>query len=124
MFGHVLRVTGTTVVTVVAFVTPVLATAAALPAPADTVIDGCTIVSNPTPTHFSNCPGADFGDSNLSGLNLSFANLSGSPFVQCQVMVGCSAAELANANLTQANLTNVSVADATVISHDPFPVTS
>lgn len=27
-------------------------------------------------------------------------------------------------NLTQANLTNISVADATVISHNPFPVTS
>ena len=55
----VLRVTGTVLVIAVAFVTPVLATATATPASADTVVNGCTIVANPTPTNFTNCPGAD-----------------------------------------------------------------
>jgi hypothetical protein len=46
MLGRLLRVTGTVLVIAVAFVTPVLATST--PASADTVVDGCTIVSNPT----------------------------------------------------------------------------
>jgi hypothetical protein len=66
----------------------------------------------------------DLSGANLSGLNLSFANFSGSTFAQCQLGVGCSAANLDDANLTQANLTGISVSDATVISHDPFPVTA
>ena len=41
------------------------------PAGADVVIDGCTIVANPTPTSHSKCPGAD-----LAGADLATANLS------------------------------------------------
>ena len=107
---------------VVAFVTPVLATASGTAASADTVIDGCTIVSNPTPTNFTNCPGANLAGANLSGVDLSFANLSGSVLAQCGV--SCSATNLTNANLRQATLTGISVADATVISRNPFPVTA
>ena len=88
MVGRLLRVSGSALVVAVAFVTPVLATASATPASADTVINGCTIVSNPTPTNFTNCPGADLSGADLSGANLSFANLS-------------------SANLADANLTNV-----------------
>ena len=88
MVGRLLRVSGSALVVAVAFVTPVLATASATPASADTVINGCTIVSNPTPTNFTNCPGADLSGADLSGANLSFANLS-------------------SANLSDANLTNV-----------------
>ena len=47
------------------------------PASADTVIDGCTIVSNPTATNFTNCPGVDLTGSDLSGVDLSYADLAG-----------------------------------------------
>jgi len=118
MFGRLLRVTGSVLVIAVAFVTPVLATATATPASADTVIDGCDIVSNPTPTNFTNCPGADFsGDSalgqveqvqgaNLSGLDLSFANLAGAVFAGCSAAAVCGAATLSGANLTDANVSS------------------
>src|SRR5438105_2472271 len=43
---------------------------------ADSVVDGCTIVSNPTATHFTSCPGANLAGANLSGLNLSYADLN------------------------------------------------
>ena len=55
-----------------------LAVCASAPASADTVIGTCTIVSNPTPTTFTNCPGANLtGPVNLTGFDLSYANLSG-----------------------------------------------
>jgi uncharacterized protein YjbI with pentapeptide repeats len=57
-------------------------------ASADVVIGSCTIVSNPTSTVFTNCPGANLSGADLSNLDLSYAKLSG-------------------ANLTGANLTNV-----------------
>ena len=69
--GRLLRVCSSALVIVVAFVTPVLATAT--PASADTVVNGCTIVSNPTSTNFTNCPGVDLAGANLSGVDLSFA---------------------------------------------------
>jgi uncharacterized protein YjbI with pentapeptide repeats len=76
------------------------------------VIDGCTIVSNPTPTHFTNCPGQDLAGGNLSGLDLSYANFGGARFADCsQGSVGslptCVAATLSDANLTDAILTNI-----------------
>ena len=77
MVGRLLRVTGTTLVIAVAFVTPVLVTATAAPAAADTVVDGCTIVSNPTSTNFTNCPGADLAGADLHSFNLSFAKFDG-----------------------------------------------
>ena len=40
------------------------------PAFADTVVDGCTIVANPTATHFTDCPGVDFSSADLSGVDL------------------------------------------------------
>lgn len=94
MVGRLTRLICTVLIVAVGLITPVLVTGAAPAASADTVVNGCTIVSNPTPTHFTNCPNADFGGSNLSGLNLSFANLSGSTSVQCEETVGCSAADL------------------------------
>jgi uncharacterized protein YjbI with pentapeptide repeats len=80
------------------------------------VIDGCTIVSNPTPTNFTNCPGVDFTGAdlnlaNLSGVDLSFANLAGAQFATCNTFqVSCAAANLAGANLTDANLSSASFA--------------
>jgi uncharacterized protein YjbI with pentapeptide repeats len=85
-----LRLSGTILVIAVAFVTPALATATATPASADTVVNGCTIVSNPTLTDFTNCPGADLTGANMSSLDLSFANLSGATFVTCIVVAPSS----------------------------------
>ena len=108
----------------------VLAAAAALalpvvvtstPASADTVVDGCTIVSNPTPTHFTDCPGAALEGASLSGLNLSYANLAGSGFVSCDSgpPPSCSGADLTDTDLMDANLTGVGVY-AEVIEHNPI----
>ncbi len=77
MVGRLLSVTGTTLLIAVGLVTPVLATTTATPAAADTVVDGCTIVSNPTSTNFTNCPGADLAGADLHSFNLSFANFAG-----------------------------------------------
>src|SRR5262249_35114810 len=103
LFGRLVRVTGAVLVIAVAFVTPVLATST--PASADTVVDGCTIVSNPTSTNFTNCPGADFTNANLAGVDLSFADLSGAQFAGCaDPSVVCVGSDLSGANLTDANL--------------------
>jgi Bacterial Ig domain/Pentapeptide repeats (8 copies)/HYR domain len=72
-------------------------------ASADTVIDGCTIVSNPTPTDFTDCPNMNFSGLNFSGFNLSYANLAGDTFAQCP-SGSCAAVDLSGANLTQADL--------------------
>jgi uncharacterized protein YjbI with pentapeptide repeats len=107
MAGRILRFTGTVLVIVVALVTPVLATWT--PASADAVVDGCTIVSNPSPTHFTNCPNSNLTGASLSGLNLSYANLAGATFVTCMngpppTAANCVITDLTNANLTQADL--------------------
>jgi uncharacterized protein YjbI with pentapeptide repeats len=101
MVGRLLRVSGSVLAIVIALVVPVLATAA--PAAADTVIDGCTIVSNPTPTDFTDCPNMNFSGLSFSGLNLSYANLAGDTFAQCP-SGSCTASDLSGANLTQADL--------------------
>jgi uncharacterized protein YjbI with pentapeptide repeats len=79
------------------------------PASADTVVAGCTIVSSPTPTHFTSCPGVNFSQVNLSGLNLSYANLAGAVFAACPQGASstCYGIDLANANLHSANVSNV-----------------
>jgi hypothetical protein len=69
-------VTGTVLAIAIGLVIPLLATTSA-PAAADTVIDGCTIVEFPTPTDFTNCPGADLAGADLAGVDLNFANLTG-----------------------------------------------
>ncbi len=94
------RVTGTALVIAVALVTPVLATATSTPASADTVVNGCTIVSNPTPTNFTNCPGANLAGTSLSGDDLSYANLSSATLDD---------ADLSNVNLSSANLTGAAL---------------
>ena len=103
MVGRILRVTGTALAMAVVLVAPVLATATATPAAADTVINGCTIVSNPTPTDFTDCPNVNFSGLNFSGFNLSYANLAGDTFAECP-SGSCAAVDLNGANLTQADL--------------------
>jgi hypothetical protein len=85
----------------------VLSTAA--PAFADTVINGCTVVSNPTPSNFTNCPNMSIAG--LAGLNLSYANFSGSTIV----------ADMTDANLTDANLSNIVVFAAVAVPNPAFP---
>ena len=77
MVGRLLQATGTALVIAVAAVTPILLTTTATPAFADTVVDGCTIVSNPTSTNFTDCPGADLAGVDLSSYDLSFADFAG-----------------------------------------------
>jgi uncharacterized protein YjbI with pentapeptide repeats len=111
MVGRLLSVTGTALLIAVGLVTPVLATATATPASAQTVIDGCTIVSNPTPTNFTNCSLMNLFDANFSGLNLSYANFAQSTFAYCAPNgPSCRAADFSGANLTDANLENISPA--------------
>jgi len=113
MVGHLLRVTGAALAIATALVTPVLATTTATPAAADTVIDGCTIVSNPTPTHFTNCPNANLSNGvNFSGIDLSFADFAGAQFISCMQgfpQASCTSADFVQANLTQANLSGASL---------------
>jgi uncharacterized protein YjbI with pentapeptide repeats len=73
------------------------------PASADTVVDGCTIVSNPTPTNFTNCPNANLAGADLASLNLSYANLAGAQFV-FPFLFPPESANLSFANLSYANL--------------------
>ncbi len=115
MFGRLLRVTGTVLVIAVAFVTPVLATST--PAAADTVVNGCTIVSNPTSTNFTSCPGAVLQSVDLSGVNLSFADLSGAN-LSLSTLNGAdfSNANLSSANLEGANLSNAILSSASLTS--------
>jgi uncharacterized protein YjbI with pentapeptide repeats len=111
MTGRLLGVTGAALVVAVALITPVLATATATPASADMVINGCTIVSNPTPSNFTNCPGANLSNASLSGVDLSYANLSGASFASCAVTPSgaeCVSADLSGVNLTGANLSGTS----------------
>jgi uncharacterized protein YjbI with pentapeptide repeats len=79
------------------------------PAAADSVVGGCTIVSNPTPSHFTSCPGADLSQANLSGTDLSYADLSGATFASCPggQDAPCYGVDLADADLHEANLSNV-----------------
>jgi uncharacterized protein YjbI with pentapeptide repeats len=113
MVGHLLRVTGAALAIATALGTPVLATAIATPAAADTVVDGCTIVSNPTPTHFTNCPNANLSNGvNFSGIDLSFADFAGAQFISCMQgfpQASCTSANFVQANLTQANLSGASL---------------
>ena len=69
------RLSGTVLLITVAVVAPAVVVTSS-PASADMVVDGCTIVSNPTPTDFTNCPGATLAGADLSGVNLSYANLA------------------------------------------------
>ena len=111
MVGRLLAVTGTVLVIAVALVTPVLATS--MPASADMVVNGCTIVSNPTPTHFTNCANANLAGADLSSVNLSYANLGGAVFASCTIGT-CSeslGADLSSANVSFADLAGAQFVD-------------
>jgi Bacterial Ig domain/Pentapeptide repeats (8 copies) len=126
MVGRVLRVVATVIAMAVALVTPVLVTTSATPAAADTVVDGCTIVSNPTSTNYTNCPDADLAGADLHSLNLSFANfaggdLAGALLAACPPGVDsfCNFALLSDANLSRVNLSGAVLAAATLAELRP-----
>src|ERR1700733_1607865 len=106
MVGRLFGITGSVLAVAVALVTPVVATST--PASAQTVIDGCTIVSNPTPTNFTDCPGAPLAGGALSGVNLSYADLSNAVFDTCTEVrlysYNCIDTDLSHVNFTDANL--------------------
>ena len=106
MRRYILRLVCTISLITTALVPPGLAVSSS--ASADTVIDGCTIVSNPTPTHFTNCVGSDLAGADFSGLNLSYSNFAGSTFADCGFS-DCGAVVLTDANLTDANLSGIVV---------------
>jgi uncharacterized protein YjbI with pentapeptide repeats len=115
MVGRFLRVGGTVLAVALGLVTPVLATATASPAAADTVVDGCTVVSNPTTSHFTDCSGKDLSAANFDNLNLNYANFSDADFVDCNssnFVITCTAAAFAGTTLTQANLTGATLTNA------------
>ena len=108
MVRRLVRITATAVVLAVGLVTPVVTAALTTPASADMVVDGCTIVSNPTPANFTNCPGATLAGAPLSGLNLSYADLSNAVFDTCTEVqlysYNCTDSDLSRVNFTDANL--------------------
>lgn len=63
----------------------------------------CTIVPNPTPANFTNCPGADLSGDNVPGIDLQFADLAGAD-LSGSILTGWIAED---ANLAGANLTGV-----------------
>jgi uncharacterized protein YjbI with pentapeptide repeats len=77
------------------------------------VVNGCTIVSNPTPTHFTNCANANLAGVDLSSVNLSYANLGGAVFASCQIGTCSEAlgADLSSANLSFADLAGAQFVD-------------
>jgi uncharacterized protein YjbI with pentapeptide repeats len=80
---------------------PGVATAA--PAVGAKVIDGCTIVPNPSATNFTNCPGADLNHADLSSLNLAYADLAGAHLNSASVShTNFDNADLAGAGLSKA----------------------
>jgi Pentapeptide repeats (8 copies) len=107
-------VIGTSLVVAVALITPVFVTTVSTLASADMVVDGCTIVLDPTATNFTNCPGANLSTANLNGDDLSYANLAGATLVSCTISVAsaveCTSATLSRTNLTSADLSGVSFA--------------
>ena len=79
---------------------------------ADIIIGSCTIVSNPTATHFTNCPNANLNTADLSGgINLSFANFSGANLSNADMSDSIGS----DINLIGANLQSVDLSGATLL---------
>jgi uncharacterized protein YjbI with pentapeptide repeats len=109
MVHRLLRIAGTVLIAALGLVIPIVATATSSPASADTVIGTCDVVSNPSPTQFTDCPGQDLSGASFDGLNLSYANLSGDTLVDCFAddPPTCAAADFTGANLTDADLSSI-----------------
>ncbi|MGH9920774.1 MAG: pentapeptide repeat-containing protein, partial [Nitrososphaerales archaeon] len=80
-----------------------------VPASAQTVVDGCTVVSNPTPTDYTECPDKNLSSANFQGLDLQYANLSGDTFAYCTNISedqGCAGTAFEDANLEDSNVSD------------------
>ncbi len=111
-------------VTLVAAMLAVPALSTTTQASADTVVAGCTIVStNPTSTHYTNCPNWAFRGASLTGLDLSYANLAGSTYTLCSggvtQQVTCTSSDLTLTNLSDANLSGASFSSCVRIGPGP-----
>lgn len=69
----------------------------------DTIVDGCTIVANPTISSYTDCHAMDLSGADLDGIDLSHANLTGA---------NLTGAKLRGTNLTNANLRDANLSDA------------
>jgi uncharacterized protein YjbI with pentapeptide repeats len=125
---------------VVAALGTVMGPAAAASVPA-TVIDGCSIVADPTPANHTDCSGASMNGANLNGLNLTYADftrahLNGAhlraAILEHAVLkrTGLHNADMRSADLTGANLNNAIMAGvdltnaaAVIPTHGARPVT-
>lgn len=103
-------------------------------AAASTVIDGCTIVANPTPTMHTRCIGADLAGANLATTDLSYAqlnnaNLSGAVLAQCTVVpppnfsISCSGTDFTDARLTGASLSGATTSSCVSFNATPTILT-
>ncbi len=107
----------------------VLGVPGAPPVFAATVINGCAIVANPTPTSHTRCPGADLSGANFTTTNLSYAdlkkaNLSGATLAQCTLIPPPNFSVVCDAsNLTGAQMTGSSLSGAKTSSCVTFPAT-
>lgn len=78
--------------------------AAAAPAVPSRVIDGCTIVPNPTSDHYTDCPGTNLSDADFAYTDLAYADLAGSQLVGATF----PGADLSGTDLSGADLSAVS----------------
>ncbi|AOW93771.1 hypothetical protein BFN03_16950 [Rhodococcus sp. WMMA185] len=96
---------------------------------AEIVIGGCTVVDNPTPENFTVCPGVDLRDSDLHGLNFSYADLTDATLFRTNLsgtkLIGAKLADawigwanLANADLTGANLAGADLGSSDLANAD------
>ena len=87
---------------------------------ADTVINGCTIISNPTSVNYTNCPNANLQGVNLANVDLSYAyltsaNLTSATLTNANLQGAClreGACLRVGPNLTGATLTNANLQGA------------
>jgi hypothetical protein len=124
MIGRRVRTGGAVLAVALGLVTPVLATAAPSPASADTVVEGCTIVSNPTPTHFTDCSNWNSTGASLDGVDLEYADLAGATFDSCTAAESpqaptCVGSDFIDADLSHANLTGATFAACAVSQPEP-----
>jgi uncharacterized protein YjbI with pentapeptide repeats len=114
MVGRILRVQGAVLAVALGLMVPVLVVTASSPAAANPVVSGCTIVSNPTSTNFTDCPNWNSSGANLDGFNFAYADFAGAVFDQCTsdgslgVAPTCESSDFINANLSSANLAGAS----------------
>lgn len=106
---------------------PIMLTSAAMASPtapgaALKIVDGCTIVSSPTPTSFTDCSGDYMLGANLTGLNLSYANFYNTYIPQAKLShtnfykADLSGTVIGESNLTGASLRYADLAESEIAS--------